>query len=284
MATTDNVTYGKPKVGGAIFSAPLGTTLPTDAKAALDAAFKGLGYVSEDGLVNSNSPESDTIKAWGGDTVLTVMTDKPDTFTYTLIEAANVDVLKEVYGAANVTGTLADADGITIKANSADLPSHCLVAEMVLKGGLLKRIVIPNGKVSEIGEINYTDGDAVGYETTIQAMPDTAGNTHYEYLVNPNAPVAITLTAAEAGGVAGVTDTASIDFTFNKDVVGLTADHITLAPGTGAATKGLLTGSAKAWSLAITNPTEGTVTVLIAGLTGYSFPLVAASVDIYAGP
>ena len=176
-----NVTAGKPKVGGAIFRAPIGTTPPTDATTNLGSSFVCLGYVSEDGLTNDNSPESEQIKAWGGDTVLVVQNSKDDTFGFTLIEALSVEVLKTIYGEANVTGTL--DTGITVKANSTDLDEYVWAIDMVLRNGVLKRIVIPNGKVSEVGTITYADGDAVGYETTLQTSPDSTGQTHYEYII-----------------------------------------------------------------------------------------------------
>ena len=65
MADVKNVSAGKPKIGGALYRAPFGTTLPTDAETALNKAFGALGYISDDGMTNENSPDSSSVKAWG---------------------------------------------------------------------------------------------------------------------------------------------------------------------------------------------------------------------------
>ena len=180
MNNAKNVTTGKPNINGAIKRAPLGTTLPTDPISELDDAFETVGYISDSGLVNSNSPETSSIKAWGGDTVLYLYTSRDDTYKFTLLEALNPLVLQTVYGDENVTGDL--NRGITVKVNNKEQEAHCWIIDMIMQGNVLKRVVIPNARVTSVGDVNYTDSDAVGYETTLGCVPDNDGNTHYEYI------------------------------------------------------------------------------------------------------
>lgn len=180
MPTSANVSVGKPAIAGAVFVAPVGTTLPTDAVTALDAAFAGLGYVSEDGLTNTMSIDSDNVKAWGGDTVLPIQTGFTDEFSLTLIESLNEDTLKTVFGASNVAGTI--ATGLSINVNSDEKESHAWVVDMILRGNHVKRIVVPSATITDIGEIVYKDDEAIGYELTLTAVSDASGNSHYEYI------------------------------------------------------------------------------------------------------
>jgi len=175
-----NVSFGKPKATGAVFVAPAGTTLPTNATSSLNVAFKNLGYVSEDGVVNGVETDTESINAWGGDLVLSAQTTWGEMFTTNLIET-NEDVLKTIYGSGNVT---VDGSGnITLKVNSTVLPAVVVVFEIVMTGGRVKRIVLGNAQiVDRSGEITYVDGEAVTYPAVFNAYPDTDGDTHKEYI------------------------------------------------------------------------------------------------------
>lgn len=179
---SQNVSLGKGKLGGYLLSAPAGTALPTDATSALDAAFVNLGYVSDDGITKSMETESDDIKDLNGDTVLSMITSRKETFNFNLMETKE-ESLKEIYGQDNV---VVAADGsITVKSTSAELPHRVFVMEFVLSGGRAMRKVCPDAQITELGDENYSSGDAIKYEATITAYPDGSGVSTYTYIEKP---------------------------------------------------------------------------------------------------
>ena len=180
-----NVTAARPKAAGVIFRAPKGTTLPTDATTALASAYVSLGHLSEDGFTNNNSASSEDIRDMGGSVVLTVQTEKTDTFAFTLIDALDVNVLKAIYGESNVSGTL--AQGISVTANGDEAEEAVWVLDTIMRNGVMQRIVIPDGKISEIGEVSYRRNEAVGYNVTITALAGDDGTTHHIYLSSESA-------------------------------------------------------------------------------------------------
>lgn len=182
MAVNDseNVSFGKPRATGALFVAPAGTSLPTNAADELDAAFENLGYVSDEGLVNNIETDVEDVFAWGGDNVLSGQTTFMEMFTFNLIET-NVEVAKLYYGEDNVE---VDGEDITIRVNSQTLPEIVFVAELVMTGGRVKRIVVERARIADrTAEITYVDGEPVAYPINIKAFPSVTDNdTHKEYI------------------------------------------------------------------------------------------------------
>ena len=178
------VASAKPGVrGGVSFAAPTGTALPTDVTTALNAAFVEHGLISEDGLTDTEEIDSNDVVAFGGVVALTVMTSRKHTFALTFIQSLDPDVQKEVYGQDNVE---VDAEtGLTmIRRNASSMPRRSFVFELLLTGDNVKRIVVPEGQVTERGDVEYVDGEAVGYPVTIVAYPSVSldNDTAREYI------------------------------------------------------------------------------------------------------
>ena len=169
--TASNVRVG---VTGAIYKAPLKTAAPANATAAIDARFKDLGYISEDGVTQTIDSDKSEIKAWqNGDIVRTIQTSHNVSFQFTLIET-NEEVLKLYYADPTATAT-------AVKVTGAQSAHDSYVLD-VLDGDKTIRIVIPDGQVTERGEITYKTDEAIGYQVTVAAYPDATGAKAYLYL------------------------------------------------------------------------------------------------------
>lgn len=176
--TTANVSAAKGVKGGYIFSAPVGTELPTDIETNRNEAFKVLGFISEDGYVESVEEDSNDLVDMNGDLMDSSNSGRVESAEVTLAEI-KAETLKRQYGAENVT----DADGvITVKHNSNSHGSFSYVLELLLKDGRRWRKVVPVGQSSELGELTIASTELCQRPLTIKYLTDEQGNTCYDYI------------------------------------------------------------------------------------------------------
>ena len=178
-----NIVAGVPLATGGILIGDLTAAAPTTATGTL-TGFSAAGYIGEDGVTEANERSTDRIRAWGGDTVKVVQTEHNVTYQFTFLETLNADVLKAVYGEDNVLTTPATASSGTlheVQVNAATLPHKSYVFE-VKDGDAKIRIYVPDGQITEVGEITYSDSEVIGYEVTVEAYADVLGNKAYKFL------------------------------------------------------------------------------------------------------
>lgn len=174
-----------PRTSGSIFTADLGSTLPTTSYEDLDgAAYTDKGYANEDGLRQREERTSTDTFAWGGDLVGTLQERYSRTMTFTLLQFMNTEVLATAYGINNVSvipATATEGKEIAVTLNPDLLDTVTWVFDGFYKDQLV-RIVVPIGRVTTIGDVNLTHKTFTTIECTLKAYPDTNKNHGYMYL------------------------------------------------------------------------------------------------------
>ncbi|MGW8975134.1 phage tail tube protein [Streptomyces platensis] len=169
-------------VTGAAYVAAPKSKLPTDATTVWDAAFTDIGWISDDGITESNSSDTTEIKGWqGGQTVRKVISSSEMTFQFTAIETSKT--VLELYHKGSKVVTTAGKSVLAIKAPG---PDRRIFGFDVIDGNAHIRIVIPDGEVTETGDITYKGDEAVAYELTITAYPGPDGTVAFKYSDDPS--------------------------------------------------------------------------------------------------
>lgn len=157
-------------VTGAVYVAPTGTALPTNAGTALSADYKDVGYVHEDGVTETQDTDSEDIMAWqNGAKVRKVQTSHDLTYQFTMIETNEIS-LKEFYGNFTPQVGGASPSDAKVEIKGDELPRRVWVLS-VLDGDHSWRIVIPDGQITERGDITYANDEAIGREVTVTCYP-----------------------------------------------------------------------------------------------------------------
>lgn len=173
---TKNVSAGKGVVGGYIYAAPYGTTLPTDYSTALDDAFVNLGYVTDEGATFATEADTNTFKDLNGDDIATSSGGRTRTLAVQFAEVKG-ETLKEVFGQDSVVvGTSGD---IAITHTNADMPHRTVVLELLLRDGRKWRRVLPDAQITEWEDLTILYSDLVTFGVTFTL---NGANPLYDYI------------------------------------------------------------------------------------------------------
>lgn len=176
--STDNVSSTKGVRGGYIFVAPMGTALPTDYSTALPTAYKCLGFISEDGYVETVDSDSEDLVDMNGDLMDSPQTSRVESAQLTLAEIKAM-TLKLMYGDENVTDK---AGVITVKHNGNSNGTWVVVLDLLLKNNRKWRKVVPLFQCSELDDLTLAVGELAARALTAKYLTDGDGNTCYDYI------------------------------------------------------------------------------------------------------
>lgn len=164
---------------GGGWTADLGTTSPGDPIVQPLAPWEPLGAISDDGLVQGFDEDSQEFTPWGFTSpIRTTITKSLRTFKITVWETGRLVVRSLQYRIP--VAELAPSSGLTTFAETASpLPDRRAFWFIVLDGDTSLGFYVPEGEISDRSDVTHKQDEMAGFEWTITAYPDLAGNTVY---------------------------------------------------------------------------------------------------------
>lgn len=158
-----------PATGGLFLSETVLTQqkMPVDATTALDAGLINHGLVTPDGVTRTVERQTESIKAWGGDTWRIIQTDHDVKIQCSVMQWLSIESQKLVRNPANVTSAAA---GITSLISSDPLIERSLVIVAQDQGNAIRwcarRVVLES-----VGDEKLATDSATTLDLTFRALP-----------------------------------------------------------------------------------------------------------------
>lgn len=165
---------------GLQFIAATGTALPTSSTATLNASFRDLGLISDNGLAATVAENSTDINAYGlAATARTVIKSSKTTFKITYLES-NAHVV-EVYERLPIDSISVASDGsYSVTRGPLRRQRYATVFDIV-DGTDHMRLVCPVVEVTNRDSQTIQAGAAIEYGVEFTAYPDSTGVAIYTY-------------------------------------------------------------------------------------------------------
>lgn len=171
----NNSAYVGIGAAGKVYIAPAGTTLPTTASATLDPAFVNFGYISDAGVVFSESGNSQDLNSWGGQAVKTIKSTYKETVKFTPIEV-NADVARATYKNVTVT-TENGVTKIVAQHKNEPMPEVVCIIDCLPNDVTKTRYIAERAQLTARGDASLTGTGVQGRELEYTCNPNADGVT-----------------------------------------------------------------------------------------------------------
>ena len=168
---------------GQVYSAPVGTALPANQSAALNTAFNGHGYHTEDGVAINYAPEITRHGAWQAKRPVRI--DRgTDSFrlTFALLQWNDV-TLVTAFGGGEVESLGSGNYAYHPPADTDSIYEQAYVVD-VIDGDNIGRFLVPRGVVVEGVDSTFNDTAMANLPITIEALEPADGREAWTFLSN----------------------------------------------------------------------------------------------------
>lgn len=158
---------------GRVLVAPLGTVEPTDVTTAFNAAFKELGWVTEDGVSVTPSVDTNSVRMWQSINDV----KRPITGMGLEVSMALGSHNKSTLGLYFLNSTVTNASGVA-RLEMANAPASqevMLAIEWTDDEGDVSRLILPRVTMTDREAITLQRSDAVALGITFSALAGPAG-------------------------------------------------------------------------------------------------------------
>lgn len=176
---------------GEAYVAPVGTALPATATTALNSAFSGLGYHTEDGVSYNRELNVTEFPAWQShDAIRRERDTSPFTITFALLQFLNEINIPFVFGGGSISTVGTNLYKYSPPADSDALDEKSLIVD-VDDGPARIRFVIPRGTVTDAVSSQFARNQMSALPVAFKALkPDDGGLSWYPLFYDPDGGLA----------------------------------------------------------------------------------------------
>lgn len=169
---------------GQVYVAPVGTALPTTGPSqALNSAFEGLGFLTDDGVSLSVSPDIQDFMAWQSRRPIRRELKAQEVQVQFTLQQWDEDSVPFAFGGGGITDLGAGSYRYDLPDDSAQLQEKAIVVDLI-DGSIRWRWVFPRGNVTDAVESKFSRDSAAGLPVTWKALEPTTGGAAGYALTN----------------------------------------------------------------------------------------------------